>query len=92
MIVLFLQRWIVSRGRYEVTQGRRRGRAQLRGARHRPRRCAATVVIDSLLPLLSVVIGAFTRVARPGDAVGAMDDGEHRAGPPQRAGSDDQHA
>jgi len=61
MIVLFAQRWIISRGRYEVTQGRSARPARLRGTRAIGLALiAATVVIISLLPLLSVVIGAFT--------------------------------
>lgn len=65
-IVLFLQRWIVSRGRHEIVQGR--------GAR--PRRlgglgaalmalAAGLVMIVSLLPLVTVVAGAFTRARGP---------------------------
>ena len=61
MIVLFVQRWIVARGRHEVTQGRGARAEKLRGL---PGLViglsAALLVIISLLPLGSIVIGAFT--------------------------------
>ena len=61
MIVLFVQRWIVSRGRHEVTQGRGARAEKLRGL---PGLAigvsAAILVIVSLLPLGSIVVGAFT--------------------------------
>lgn len=61
MIVLFAQRWIVSRGRHEVTQGRRARAEKLRGL---PGLViglsAAILVVVSLLPLGSIVVGAFT--------------------------------
>lgn len=61
MIVLFVQRWIVSRGRHEVTQGRGARPEKLRGL---PGLViglgAGLLVIVSLLPLGSIVIGAFT--------------------------------
>lgn len=61
MIVLFVQRWIVSRGRHEVTQGRGARAEKLRGL---PGLFiglgAAVLVIVSLLPLGSIVVGAFT--------------------------------
>jgi len=64
MIVLFVQRWIVARGRHEVTQGRGARAERLRGL---PGLAiglsAAVLVIVSLLPLGSIVVGAFT-VAR----------------------------
>ena len=62
MIVLFVQRWIVSRGRHEVTQGRgARAATAARPGRPRSRACSpALVVVVSLLPLGSIVIGAFT--------------------------------
>lgn len=61
MIVLFVQRWIVARGRHEVTQGRGARAEKLRGL---PGLfiglAAAVLVIVSLLPLGSIVVGAFT--------------------------------
>ena len=61
MIVLFVQRWIVSRGRHEVTQGRGARAEKLRGL---PGLfiglSAGLLVIVSLLPLGSIVVGAFT--------------------------------
>ncbi len=64
MIVLFVQRWVISRGRYEVVQGRSARPERLRGpAALVFVSIAGLVVAISLLPLVSVVIGAFT-VAR----------------------------
>ncbi len=61
MIVLFVQRWIVARGRHEVTQGRGARAERLRGlAGLVTGVAAALLVIVSLLPLGSIVIGAFT--------------------------------
>lgn len=61
MFVLFVQRWIVSRGRHEVTQGRGARAEKLRGL---PGLViglsAAILVVVSLLPLGSIVVGAFT--------------------------------
>lgn len=59
--VLFAQRWILSRGRYEVTQGRTARPQALRGgAAISLGTVAGLVVVISLLPLISVVAGAFT--------------------------------
>jgi iron(III) transport system permease protein len=61
MIVLFVQRWIVSRGRHEVTQGRGARAGKLRGLPGLVIGLSAgLLVIVSLLPLGSIVIGAFT--------------------------------
>ncbi|MBN8943680.1 MAG: iron ABC transporter permease [Rhizobiales bacterium] len=66
MMTLFLQRWIVSRGRFEVTQGRPAREMRLSGL---PAiglaAAAALVVVLSLLPLVSVVVGAFTLARGP---------------------------
>jgi len=66
MVTLFLQRWIVSRGRFEVTQGRPVREMRLTGL---PAiglaAAAALVVVLSLLPLVSVVVGAFTLARGP---------------------------
>jgi iron(III) transport system permease protein len=66
MLVLFANRWIVQRGRYEVVQGRgaapvglRNLRGLLIGA------VAGIVVLISLLPLIAVIVGAFTRSRGP---------------------------
>lgn len=66
MAVLFVQRWIVQRGRREVVQGRgakpqrlRGGAGLLLGA------AAAVVVVVSLLPVVTIVVGAFTRARGP---------------------------
>lgn len=61
MIVLFVQRWIVSRGRHEVTQGRGARAQRLSGLPGLATgMLAALLVVVSLLPLGSIVIGAFT--------------------------------
>lgn len=66
MIVLFIQRWIVARGRHEVTQGRGAQPVRLRGiAAPALAGAAALVVSISLLPLVSVVVGAFTASRGP---------------------------
>lgn len=66
MAVLFLNRWVVARGRYEIVQGR--------GARQQPLHglkgagvaaLAGLVVLISLLPLISIIIGAFTQSRGP---------------------------
>ena len=65
-IVLFIQRRVLARGRFEITLGR--------GARPEPLRglsalllaaTAGLVIIISLLPLVTVVAGAFTRARGP---------------------------
>lgn len=61
MIVLFAQRWIVSRGRFEIVQGRVARPSRLRGVMALGFAAAASlVVVVSLLPLAAVVAGAFT--------------------------------
>jgi iron(III) transport system permease protein len=64
--VLFLQRWIVSRGRYEITMGRGARPQRLKGLSALLLALAASiVVIISLLPLFTVIAGAFTRARGP---------------------------
>ncbi len=66
MIVLFVQRWIVSRGRHEVVQGRGAKAQRLRGGGGIAIGAAAgLVVVISLLPLVTLVVGAFTRARGP---------------------------
>ncbi len=66
MIVLFMQRWIVSRGRFEITQGRSATVVALRGpAAWIFALLAGIVVAVSLMPLFAVVVGAFTRARGP---------------------------
>lgn len=61
MLVLFAQRWIVSRGRYEITQGRPARPQRLSGGAAIGLGAAATTIVAiSLLPLAAVVAGAFT--------------------------------
>jgi iron(III) transport system permease protein len=65
-MVLFLQRWVVSRGRYEITIGRGAKPTRLKGgASLVMASCAALVVLISLLPLFTVVAGAFTFARGP---------------------------
>lgn len=66
MLMLFFQRWIVSRGRFEVTQGRPAREVRLRGLPAFALASAALVIVAiSLLPLISVVVGAFTLARGP---------------------------
>lgn len=63
---LFAQRWIVSRGRYEIVQGRGAKPTPLAGLATLPIALgAAFVMIVSLLPLVTIVAGAFTRARGP---------------------------
>jgi iron(III) transport system permease protein len=65
-IVLFAQRWIVARGRYEIVQGRGAKPRWLGGGAAAALGLAAGVVmIISLLPLATVIVGAFTRARGP---------------------------
>jgi len=66
MVVLFLQRWVVSRGRREVTQGRGARATRLAGRRAWLLGLgAAGVVSVSLLPVVTIVVGAFTQARGP---------------------------
>lgn len=61
MTVLFIQRWIVARGRYEIVQGRGARPVRLRGPAAFGLALAAGVVVAvSLLPFGAIVAGAFT--------------------------------
>jgi iron(III) transport system permease protein len=61
MSMLFIQRWIVSRGRFEVVQGRGAAPTRLGGLGALALASAAGIVVAiSLLPIASVVAGAFT--------------------------------
>ncbi|RWR29298.1 iron ABC transporter permease [Sinirhodobacter populi] len=66
MLVLFLNRRIVARGKYEIVQGRGARPVPLRGlsglAVALP---AGLVVLVSLLPLISIMLGAFTASRGP---------------------------
>ncbi len=65
-VVLFLQRWVVSRGRYEITMGRGARPQRLRGGASLLLALAAgLVVLVSLLPLATVAAGAFTFARGP---------------------------
>jgi iron(III) transport system permease protein len=65
-IVLFMQRWVVSRGRYEIVQGRGARPKTLSGLGALALALAAgIVVVVSLLPLVTVIAGAFTRARGP---------------------------
>jgi iron(III) transport system permease protein len=66
MIALFVQRWIVSRGRFEIVQGRHAAQTRVRGWRGLSLAFAAVgVVALSMLPLATLVAGAFTRARGP---------------------------
>ncbi len=66
MAALFVQRWVVSRGRYEVTQGRGAVAIAVPGPRAWALAGGALVVVAlSMLPLLTLVVGAFTRARGP---------------------------
>ncbi|MFO1328746.1 MAG: iron ABC transporter permease [Rubrivivax sp.] len=63
---LFVQRWVVARGRYEVVQGRGAPPLRLRGTRAWLLAAAAVgCVAVSMLPLALLVAGAFTRASGP---------------------------
>jgi iron(III) transport system permease protein len=64
--VLFFQRWILSRGRFEIVQGRGAKPVRVGGVRAIAMAAVAGLIVTiSLLPLVTVVIGAFTRARGP---------------------------
>jgi len=66
MSVLFLNRWIVSRGRYEIVQGRGARPVPLEGLRGLMVAAPAGLVVAiSLLPLVTIALGAFTKARGP---------------------------
>ncbi|AYD63613.1 MAG TPA: iron ABC transporter permease [Achromobacter sp.] len=65
MLALFLQRWIVSRGRYEITQGRAAPETPIRGPGLAMAGAALAVMTLSMLPLGTLAVGAFTRAHGP---------------------------
>ncbi len=66
MVALFAQRWLVSRGRYQVTQGRGARAQRLSGTSGLLLGgMTALVVVLSLLPVVTIVIGAFTQARGP---------------------------
>lgn len=66
MVALFVQRRIVARSRREVVQGRGAAAERLRGWRGGlAGALAALVVAVSLLPVASIVVGAFTQARGP---------------------------
>ena len=61
MAILFFNRWIIGRGRYEIVQGRGARPAPLRGLSGTLVIAASgLVVLISLLPLITIIVGAFT--------------------------------
>jgi iron(III) transport system permease protein len=61
MLVLFCNRYVISRGRYEIVQGRGAKPKALRGfGGFAVALSAGSVVLISLLPLISIILGAFT--------------------------------
>ena len=66
MVALFAQRWAVTRSRREVVQGRGAVAQPLAGWRGALLGAAAALVVAiSLLPVVSVIVGAFTRASGP---------------------------
>ena len=66
MVALFVQRWLISRGRYQVTQGRGARAQRLSGTGGLLLGgMTALVVVLSLLPVVTIVIGAFTQARGP---------------------------
>jgi len=66
MVALLIQRRIVARGRYEIVQGRGAIEVVVRGVAGRVfALAAAVVVLLSMLPLATLVVGAFTRARGP---------------------------
>ncbi len=66
MVVLFVQRRVVARGRHQVTQGRSARSARLAGwSGLGIGAVTALVVALSLLPVVSIVVGAFTQARGP---------------------------
>ncbi len=64
--VLFLQRWVLSRGRFEIVQGRGARPVGVGGMRAIVLALVAGIIVAiSLLPLVTVVVGAFTRARGP---------------------------
>jgi iron(III) transport system permease protein len=65
-LALFIQRWIVSRGKFEIAQGRGARPAALSGLKSVLLTCGVgMILVISLLPLVTVVVGAFTRARGP---------------------------
>jgi iron(III) transport system permease protein len=61
-----VQRWVVSRGKFEIVQGRGAVPVRLRGLKAVLISCVAgAVLLISTLPLVTVVVGAFTRSRGP---------------------------
>lgn len=66
MAALFVQRWIVARGRYEIVQGRTAASQQVRGLHGwLATLLALGMVVLSMLPLGTLLVGAFTRARGP---------------------------
>jgi iron(III) transport system permease protein len=64
--VLFVQRWVLSKGRFEIVQGRGAKPVRLGGLGGLMLAVIASVVmVISMLPLVTVVVGAFTRARGP---------------------------
>lgn len=65
-LALFAQRFVLSRGRYEITLGRGAAPERMKGPAALAIAAAALVVVlVSLLPLGSIIAGAFTRARGP---------------------------
>lgn len=61
MLILFLNRWVVSRGRFEIAQGRGARPSAISGWKGTMIGLAAgVIVVISLVPLVVIAVGAFT--------------------------------
>lgn len=66
MLVLFVQRYVLARGRFETVQGRGARPTRLRGGAGAAIGIfAALITLISLMPLATLVAGAFTRARGP---------------------------
>lgn len=64
--ILFCQRWIVGRKRYEIVQGRGAAPVRLKGGRAVSLAgFAFLIILVSIMPLITLVVGAFTLTRGP---------------------------
>lgn len=65
-LALFMQRWVVSRGKFETVQGRGAAAKRLSGWRSvLLALMGGVILLISLLPLVTVIVGAFTKARGP---------------------------
>ncbi|MDR2334265.1 MAG: iron ABC transporter permease [Burkholderiaceae bacterium] len=66
MVALFIQRWVIARGRYEIVQGRSAPEMPVRGAGGYSFALVTFLIVAlSMLPLVTLVVGAFTKARGP---------------------------